>query len=157
MQMSSLATTRTFFIGTALGLIGMLAVAGTAIADSSLALDVDDAKLVSLVGEPSTVVISNPMFADASIQGNKLIVIGKNTGRTKVIVLDLDGNLLANVMVKVQRAEDSVVSVYRAGIRRTSSIMLNRQNSILPAPALGQVWNKGQGPLWRSDIRAQLL
>ena len=118
-KMSSLATTRTFILGTALGLIGMLAVTGTAIADSTLALDVDDAKLVKLAGEPSTVVVSNPMFADASIQGNKLIVIGKNTGRTKIIVLDFDGKQLANMMVKVQRAESQIVSVYRAGIRRT--------------------------------------
>ena len=117
--MSSLATPRTFFLGAALGLVGMLAAAGTAIADSSLALDVDDAKLVKLAGEPSTVVVSNPMFADASIQGNKLIVIGKNTGRTKIIVLDFDGKQLANMMVKVQRAESHVVSVYRGGIRRT--------------------------------------
>jgi len=117
--MSSLATTRTFILGTALGLVGILAVTGTAIADSSLALDVDDAKLVKLAGEPSTVVVSNPMFADASIQGNKLIVIGKNTGRTKIIVLDFDGKQLANMMVNVQRAESQVVSVYRAGIRRT--------------------------------------
>ncbi|MGI9513635.1 MAG: pilus assembly protein N-terminal domain-containing protein [Anderseniella sp.] len=118
--MSSLATTRTFFLGAALGLVGMLAVSGTAIADSSLALDVDDAKLVKLAGEPSTVVVSNPMFADASIQGNKLIVIGKNTGRTKIIVLDFDGKQLANLMVKVQRAEDKVVSVFRGGaVRRT--------------------------------------
>mgnify|MGYP001824904713 FL=1 len=119
MQMSSQATTRTFFLGAALGLVGMLAAAGTAIADSSLALDVDDAKLVKLAGEPSTVVVSNPMFADASIQGNKLIVIGKNTGRTKIIVLDFDGKQLANMMVNVQRAESQVVSVYRAGVRRT--------------------------------------
>lgn len=117
--MSSLATTRNFLLGAALGLAGMLAVTGTAIADSSLALDVDDAKLVKLAGEPSTVVVSNPMFADASIQGNKLIVIGKNTGRTKIIVLDFDGKQLANMMVKVQRAESQIVSVYRAGIRRT--------------------------------------
>ena len=118
-KMSSLATTRTLILGTALGLIGMLAVTGTAIADSTLALDVDDAKLVKLAGEPSTVVVSNPMFADASIQGNKLIVIGKNTGRTKIIVLDFDGKQLANMMVKVQRGENQVVSVYRAGVRRT--------------------------------------
>lgn len=118
-QMSSLATTRTFFLGAAFGLVGMLAAAGTAIADSSLALDVDDAKLVKLAGEPSTVVVSNPMFADASIQGNKLIIIGKNTGRTKIIVLDFDGKQLANMMVNVQRAESQVVSVYRAGVRRT--------------------------------------
>ncbi len=119
MQMSTLATTRTFVLGAALGLFGMLAATGTAIADSSLALDVDDAKLVKLAGEPSTVVVSNPMFADASIQGNKLIVIGKNTGRTKIIVLDFDGNQLANMMVKVQRAESHVVSLYRGGQRRT--------------------------------------
>ena len=119
MQMSSLATTRTFFLGAALGLFGMLATSGTAIADSSLALDVDDAKLVKLAGEPSTVVVSNPMFADASIQGNKLIVIGKNTGRTKIIVLDFDGKQLANMLVKVQRAESHVVSLYRGGLRRT--------------------------------------
>ncbi|WP_337659813.1 pilus assembly protein N-terminal domain-containing protein [Anderseniella sp. Alg231-50] len=117
--MSSLATTRNFFLGAAVGLAGMLAVTGTAIADSSLALDVDDAKLVKLAGEPSTVVVSNPMFADASIQGNKLIVIGKNTGRTKIIVLDFDGKQLANMMVKVQRVENQIVSVYRAGVRRT--------------------------------------
>lgn len=117
--MSSLATTRNFFLGATLGLVGMFAVTGAAIAESTLALDVDDAKLVKLAGEPSTVVVSNPMFADASIQGNKLIVIGKNTGRTKIIVLDFDGKQLANVMVKVQRAENQVVSVYRAGQRRT--------------------------------------
>ena len=118
-KMSSLATTRNFFLGAALGLVGMVAATGTVIADSSLALDVDDAKLVKLAGEPSTVVVSNPMFADASIQGNKLIVIGKSTGRTKIIVLDFDGKQLANMTVKVQRAENQVLSVFRAGIRRT--------------------------------------
>ena len=28
---------------------------------------------------------------------------------------------------------------------------------ILPAPALGQLWKKGQGPLWHFDIKAQTL
>lgn len=115
MQMSSPATPRTFFFGAALGLVGMLVASGTAIADSSLAIDVDDAKLVKLAGEPSTVVVSNPLFADASIQGSKLIVIGKNTGRTKIIVLDFDGKQLANMMVNVQRTEARVVSVFRGG------------------------------------------
>jgi len=118
MQMSSQATPRTFFIGAALGLVGMLAASGTAIADSSLAIDVDDAKLVKLGGEPSTVVVSNPLFADASIQGSKLIVIGKNTGRTKIIVLDFDGKQLANMMVNVQRTEARVLSVFRGGNSR---------------------------------------
>jgi|GEM_PF-3048593 len=119
MQMNSLATTRRFLLGATLGLVGMLGISSTAVAEPSLKIDVDDAKLVKLSGEPSTVVVSNPMFADASVQGNNLVVIGKNTGRTKIIVLDFDGNQLANMMVKVQRTEAHVVSVYRAGIRRT--------------------------------------
>ncbi len=119
MQMNSLATTRKLFFGAALGLTGMLALSGVVMADATVRLDVDDAKLIKLAGEASTVVVSNPMFADASIQGDKLIVIGKNTGRTKIIVLDLDGNQLANMMIKVQRAEDQVVSVYRAGQQYT--------------------------------------
>jgi len=119
MPMNSLATTRTLVFSAALGLAGMLALSGAVMADPSVKLDVDDAKLIKLAGEASTVVVSNPMFADASIQGNKLIVIGKNTGRTKIIVLDLDGNQLANMMIKVQRAEDQVVSVYRAGQQYT--------------------------------------
>ena len=119
MHMNSLATTRTMFFSAALGLAGMLALSGAVMADASVKLDVDDARLIKLAGEASTVVVSNPMFADASIQGNKLIVIGKNTGRTKIIVLDLDGNQLANMMITVQRAEDQVVSVYRAGEQYT--------------------------------------
>ena len=117
MQMNSLATTRRFLLGATLGLAGMFGISGTTIAEPSLKIDVDDAKLVKLSGEPSTVVVSNPMFADASVQGNNLVVIGKTTGRTKIIVLDFDGNQLANMMVNVQRTEANVVSVYRAGLR----------------------------------------
>ncbi len=119
MQMNSLANTRRILLGATLGLVGILGISSTAVAEPSIKIDVDDAKLVKLSGEPSTVVVSNPMFADASVQGQSLVVIGKTTGRTKVIVLDLDGNQLANMMVKVQRTEDHVVSVYRAGVRRT--------------------------------------
>lgn len=119
MQMNSLATTRRFLLGATLGLVGMFGISSTTVAEPSIKIDVDDAKLVKLSGEPSTVVVSNPMFADASVQGNNLVVIGKNTGRTKIIVLDFDGNQLANMMVKVQRTEAHVVSVYRAGVRRS--------------------------------------
>ena len=119
MQMNFLATTRRFLLGATLGLVGMYGISSAAVAEPSMKIDVDDARLVKLSGEPSTVVVSNPMFADASVQGNSLVVVGKNTGRTKIIVLDFDGNQLANMMVKVQRTEDHVVSVYRAGVRRT--------------------------------------
>jgi hypothetical protein len=59
------------------------------------------------------------MFADATLQRDRLIILGKTTGRTQVIVLDLDGNQLANFMVSVQRTENQVVSMYKAGTRST--------------------------------------
>jgi hypothetical protein len=117
--MSFLATTRSMMLASVIGLAGIATVSTTAVAEPVVKLDVDDARIVRLSAQASTLVVSNPMFADASIQGDKLVVIGKNTGRTKIIVLDLDGNQIANLMVKVQRAEDQVVSVYRSGVRRS--------------------------------------
>jgi Flp pilus assembly secretin CpaC len=110
--MSLLAKTRIALIGAVTGLAAM---STAALAEPSVTMDVDTARVVKVSGEPATVVLSNPMYADATIQANRLILIGKQTGRTQVIVLDLDGNQLANFMVNVQRAEEQVVSMYRAG------------------------------------------
>ncbi len=117
--MSFIATARTSIIGTTMGLAALVAASNSTLAGPTINIEVDDARLVALAGRATTVVVSNPMFADASIEGNKLVLIGKNTGRTKVIVLDNNGDQLANVMVKVQRAETEVVSVYKGGNRYT--------------------------------------
>ena len=114
--MSLLAKTRLTVAGSLAALAMMSA---TAFAEPVVKMDVDTVRLVKLAGLPATVVLSNPLYADATIQGDRLVLIGKTTGRTNVIVLDLDGNQLANFLVKVQRDENQVVSVYRAGQRRT--------------------------------------
>jgi hypothetical protein len=114
--MTLFAKTRIALISAAAGLGALTA---AAIAQPSISLDVDTARVVKLGGEPATVVLSNPMFADATLQRDRLIILGKTTGRTQVIVLDLDGNQLANFMVSVQRTENQVVSMYKAGTRST--------------------------------------
>ena len=115
--MSFLATSRSLLVGAAITITSFAAMTSSSFAEPVIKLEVDDAKLVQISGKPSAVVVSNPMFADASVQGDKLVVIGKNTGRTKIIVLDFDGNQLANIMVNVQRAESQVVSLYKGGER----------------------------------------
>lgn len=117
--MSFLASSRHTAIAGLAGLIVLVGLSASPKAESVIRMDVDSARLVKLSGEPSTVVLSNPLYADATIQGDRLILIGKNTGRTNVIVLDLDGNQLANFTIKVRRNENQMVSVYRAG-RRSS-------------------------------------
>ena len=102
------------------GLAGLAAMSASATANEPvIRMDVDSVKLVKLGSEPSTVVLSNPIYADATVQGDRLVLIGKNTGRTNVIVLDNDGNQIANFVIMVQRDENKYVSVYRAGQRRT--------------------------------------
>lgn len=114
--MNLFVKTRDALLGAALG----IAVLTTgAVAQPSINLDVDTARVVKLSGEPSAVVLSNPLFADATIQASRLVLIGKNTGRTQVIVLDLNGDQLANFQVNVQRGENQVVSMYKGGVRRT--------------------------------------
>jgi len=117
--MSFLATTRSTMLAATVGISCVVAMSGAANAEPSISIDVDDARMVKISGQPSALVVSNPFFADASIQGDKLVLIGKNTGRTKIIVLDLDGNQIANMMVKVQRTEANVVSLFRGGARQT--------------------------------------
>lgn len=117
--MKFLANAHHAMIRTVAGLIGFAAVSATVTAEPVVNMSVDSVQLVKLSGDPATIVLSNPLYADATIQGDRLVLIGKNTGRTSVIVLDLDGNELANFLVKVQRDEAQVVSVYRAGQRLT--------------------------------------
>ncbi|MGB7206467.1 MAG: pilus assembly protein N-terminal domain-containing protein [Anderseniella sp.] len=115
--MSFLATSRSLLVGATIAITSIVTMTSSSVAEPVIKLEVDDAKLVQIGGKPSAVVVSNPMFADASVQGDKLVLIGKNTGRTKIIVLDFDGNQLANMTVNVQRAEDQVVSLYKGGER----------------------------------------
>jgi len=111
--------TRHSFISAVAGLAGLAIMSASATAEPVIRMEVDSVKLVKLGSEPSTVVLSNPIYADATVQGDRLVLIGKNTGRTNVIVLDNDGNQIANFMIMVQRDENQYVSVYRAGQRRT--------------------------------------
>lgn len=110
---------RRSLISTIAGLAGLAVMSAVQAAEPVIRMEVDSVKLVKLASEPSTVVLSNPIYADATVQGDRLVLIGKNTGRTNVIVLDNDGNQIANFMIMVQRDENQIVSVYRAGQRRT--------------------------------------
>jgi Flp pilus assembly secretin CpaC len=106
-------------ISTIAGLAGLAVISTAQAAEPVIRMDVDSVRLVKLASEPSTIVLSNPIYADATVQGDRLVLIGKNTGRTNVIALDNDGNQIANFMIMVQRGENQYVSVYRAGQRRT--------------------------------------
>jgi hypothetical protein len=81
----------------------------------------DEARLVKLPDRVATVVIGNPLIADASIQsGGTMIITGKGYGMTNVIALDRSGVVLLERTIEVAAPRATVV-VYRGTARETYS------------------------------------
>jgi Flp pilus assembly secretin CpaC len=89
-------------------------------AAESIAVFVDQAKLVKLPDKVATIVIGNPLIADVSLQpGGMMVVTGKGYGSTNVMALDRTGTVLVDRMVQVEGPTDKIVTVYR-GVDRES-------------------------------------
>ena len=86
-------------------------------AASNLTIVADRAKIVRIAGEISSVIVGNPAFADVSVQKKFLIVHGRNFGQTNILILDENGDTLADLNVTVIKGPDRNVSVYRGGAK----------------------------------------
>lgn len=83
-------------------------------------VSLDQAKLVRLPEDVSTVVIGNPAIADASVEANNLLVLtAKGFGTTNMIILDIDGEVISEHQVNVINQSENIVTVQR-GVNRTS-------------------------------------
>lgn len=92
-----------------------------AVQADTVTVSIDSARVMRLPERVATVVIGNPLIADASLQrGGVLVVTGKGYGATNLLALDREGRVVLNKTVRVQgpSARDLVV-VYR-GVDRES-------------------------------------
>jgi hypothetical protein len=110
-------------IAVAIATTGVLTSSSVSQAENSvdrIDVAVDQAKLVKLPSQASTIVIGNPMIADVTLQaGGILIVTGKGYGATNIIAMDGGGKILSDRVVQVTGPTDKVVTVYR-GVDRES-------------------------------------
>jgi Flp pilus assembly secretin CpaC len=91
---------------------------------SSIAVNVDQAKLVKLPPRVSTIVVGNPLIADVTLQpGGLIVVTGKGYGATNFIAMDRAGVELMNRVIQVEGPTDQVVTVYRGVERESYSCM----------------------------------
>lgn len=101
----------------------MLASPAIGLAESTadtIAVNVDQAKLVRLPGKVATIVVGNPLIADVTLQpGGMIVVTGKGYGATNFIALDRGGEILVDRQIQVEGPSDRLVTVYR-GIERES-------------------------------------
>ncbi len=88
-------------------------------ADISVILD--QARMVKLPDRVATVVVGNPVIADAAVQsGGWMVITGKGYGLTNIVALDRTGAILMERTVEVQGPQNVVV-VYRGAERETLS------------------------------------
>ena len=107
--------------------LAALAVASTmlspvaAMAESaSVSVKVNMARILRINAPAATVIVGNPGIADVAIQDPQTLVLtGKSYGQTNLIVLDAQGNPIADTMLEVVQEQAGLVTVYQ-GSRRTS-------------------------------------
>ncbi len=103
-------------------LSALSAAAGDLPSDDTLDVVVDRSRLVKMPERVATIVIGNPLIADASLQtGGLVVVTGKGYGTTNLIALDRKGNALMEKVVQVLGPQRDVVVVYKGVNRETYS------------------------------------
>jgi len=90
----------------------------------TVAVNVDQAKLVRLPAGVATIVVGNPLIADVTLQnGGVVVVTGKGYGATNFIAMDRSGGILLDRLIQVEGPTDQLVTVYRGVERETYSCM----------------------------------
>src|SRR6516165_10776366 len=99
-----------------------LMIAATLLSAADVTVIMDQARLIRLPDRVATIVIGNPMIADASLQpGGMMVLTGKGYGMTNLVVLDRAGNVLMEKSIEVKGPRTDVVVMYRGIDRETYS------------------------------------
>jgi hypothetical protein len=114
-------------------------------------IHVDQAQLLKLPDRVATVVIGNPLIADATLQsGGILVVTGKGYGATNLMALDRNGRVIMNKPVQVLGPSDpDLVVMYNGSERESYSCAPQCQ----PRIALGDSAKYFQGNLSQTGAR----
>ena len=109
-----------FFLAAALTACAFAPAIDGVSAKEPIHVSVDRAKIMRIARPATTIILGNPSIADASVQNEQTLVItGKSFGSTNLIVLDADGQPIADEVLMVRAAEESSVIVYRGAKRQT--------------------------------------
>ena len=97
------------------------AIAATPAQADTITVAVDSAYIMKLPDKVATIVIGNPLIADAALQsGGILVVTGKGFGSTNLLVLDRAGKTIMDKTVQVlSPVGTDLVVLYRGMTRET--------------------------------------
>ncbi|MBS0532572.1 MAG: pilus assembly protein N-terminal domain-containing protein [Proteobacteria bacterium] len=102
------------------GVMLTILLAGAASAET-VSVSVDEARIMKLPENVATIVIGNPLIADATLQGGGVLVLtGKGFGSTNLLALNRSGKIVLDTTVQVTGpASTDLVVVYK-GVERES-------------------------------------
>ncbi len=105
----------------ALAVAAVLMAPVAALAENApVSVKVNMARILRINAPAATVIVGNPGIADVAIQDPQTLVLtGKSYGQTNLIILDAQGNPIADTMIEVVQEQAGLVTVY-LGDRRTS-------------------------------------
>jgi hypothetical protein len=118
--MSAVFGRRRRLIGALAGAL-LAAAAATPAQAEFVTVHVDEARIMKLPERVATIVIGNPLIADATLQsGGILVITGKGYGATNLMALDRTGRVIMEKDIQVKGpAGDHLVVVYK-GVARES-------------------------------------
>jgi Flp pilus assembly secretin CpaC len=98
----------------------MLGARPASAASDPVEVQVNMARILRISAPAATVIIGNPAVADVTIQDPQTLVLtGKSFGDTNLIVLDAQGNPIADTIMRVVADGGDIVTVF-LGAKRTS-------------------------------------
>lgn len=110
-----------------------------------VSVKVNMARILRISAPANTVIIGNPRVADVTIQDPQTLVLtGKSYGQTNMIVLDAQGNAIADTLIEVVQMQAGVVTVYQGQAR----------TSLACAPVCQSVIMMGDDPAFSSQAVA---
>lgn len=102
-------------------LLSAAAIAATPTQADTITVNVDAAQIMKLPEKVATIVIGNPLIADAALQsGGILVVTGKGFGTTNLLALDRAGRVVMDKTVQVLGPASSDLVVLYRGMARES-------------------------------------
>jgi Flp pilus assembly secretin CpaC len=101
------------------------------IAAQSVKVSVDQARIMRLSTDASTIIVGNPVIADVNIQdGRLLVVMGKSTGATNMIALDSQGREIANINIIVHSSGSNSLTLYKGSSRISMNCSPNCERTL---------------------------
>ena len=87
----------------------------------SIGINIDEAQVMKLPEHVATIVIGNPLIADASLQGGGMLVItGKSFGATNMVALDRAGKVVLDRTIQVGPPTSGDLVIVFKGVERES-------------------------------------